>query len=61
MREKQRFDRLEQFRIFAAALVVAIHTSPLMSLSADADFFLTRVLGRIAVRSEEHTSELQSH
>ncbi len=49
MREKQRFDRLEQFRIFAAALVVAIHTSPLMSLSADADFFLTRVLGRIAV------------
>lgn len=49
MREKQRYDSLDRFRILAAALVVAIHTSPFTSYSADADFFLTRVLGRIAV------------
>lgn len=49
MRVRQRYGRLDQFRILAAALVVAIHTSPLASFSTDADFFLTRVLGRIAV------------
>ena len=40
---------LDWFRIFAALMVVAIHTSPLMSFSEEADFFLTRVLARIAV------------
>ena len=49
MRVRQRYGRLDQFRILAAALVVAIHTSPLASFSTGADFFLTRVLGRIAV------------
>lgn len=48
MREK-RLERIDRFRIFAAALVVAIHTSPFGTYSAEADFFLTRVLGRIAV------------
>lgn len=37
------------FRIAAALLVVAIHTSPLASYTAAGDFFLTRVLARIAV------------
>ena len=40
---------LDGFRILAAVLVVAIHTSPLMGLSPEADFILTRVLGRVAV------------
>lgn len=40
---------LDVFRLIAAFLVVAIHTSPLSSFSAEADFFLTRILARIAV------------
>lgn len=40
---------LDIFRLVAALLVVAIHTSPLSSFNADADFFLTRVLARVAV------------
>lgn len=49
MQARQRYDSLDRFRIIAAALVVAIHTSPLTSFSEDADFFFTRVLARIAV------------
>lgn len=40
---------LDAFRMIAAFLVVAIHTSPLSSYSAGGDFFLTRILARIAV------------
>lgn len=40
---------LDSFRVIAAILVVAIHTSPLSSVSREADFFVTRVLARIAV------------
>lgn len=40
---------LEAFKWIAAVLVIAIHTSPLQSFSADADFMLTRVLARAAV------------
>ncbi|MCM1120200.1 MAG: acyltransferase [bacterium] len=40
---------LDRFRIWAALLVVAIHTSPLTCLSAEADFLLTRVVARVAV------------
>lgn len=43
------FGRLDSFRLIAALLVIAIHTSPLASFSADADFFLTRILARAAV------------
>lgn len=49
MREKQSYAILDKFRVFAAVLVVAIHTSPLLSYSESADFFFTRILGRIAV------------
>ena len=40
---------IELFRVAAAFLVVAIHTSPLASYSATADFILTRVFARTAV------------
>lgn len=40
---------LDRFRMAAAFLVVAIHTSPLLSFRETGDFFLTRILARIAV------------
>lgn len=40
---------LDGARLAAAALVVAIHTSPLTTYSALGDFYLTRVLARLAV------------
>lgn len=39
----------DKMRLLAAFLVVAIHTSPLESFSGEWDFFLTRVLARLAV------------
>lgn len=39
----------DRFRLVGALLVVAIHTSPLTFVSAEADFFLTRILARVAV------------
>lgn len=47
--QKQTYGGLDLFRPAAALLVLAIHTSPLASFSSDADFFLTRILARIAV------------
>ena len=49
MHSRHNYGGLDRFRIAAALLVVAIHTSPLASLSEGADFFLTRVLARVAV------------
>lgn len=49
MQTRRNYGGLDLFRLAAAFLVVAIHTSPLMSFSEDADFFLTRVLARLAV------------
>lgn len=40
---------LDKFRLAAALLVAAIHTSPLTCVSGEADFFLTRILARVAV------------
>lgn len=40
---------LDYFKLFAAFLVIAIHTSPLADVNATADFVLTRILARIAV------------
>lgn len=40
---------LDGFRLLAAFLVVAIHTSPLASVNLTADFVLTRILARVAV------------
>lgn len=49
MNGQQRTGALDWARPVAAALVVAIHTGPLSSFSADADFLLTSVLARLAV------------
>ncbi|MCI8857303.1 MAG: serine racemase VanT catalytic subunit [Clostridiaceae bacterium] len=46
---KRSYPALDMFRLIAAALVVAIHTSPLSGLTETGDFWLTRVLARIAV------------
>ena len=40
---------LDGFRLAAAVLVVMIHTSPLSGVAPPADFWLTRVLARVAV------------
>ena len=45
----RRYRGIDLFRIAAALLVVAIHTSPLASYSATADFILTREIARTAV------------
>lgn len=46
---QKNYGGLDLFRLAAALLVVAIHTSPLTSVNGEADFFFTRVLARIAV------------
>lgn len=45
----KQYGLLDRFRLVAAFFVICIHTSPLSSVNAEADFFLTRVLARIAV------------
>lgn len=49
MDKGRNYKGIELFRIAAAFLVVAIHTSPLASYSAAADFIFTRVIARVAV------------
>lgn len=49
MHTKDNYGGLDRFRLIAALLVIAIHTSPLGSFCPEGDFFLTRVLARIAV------------
>lgn len=49
MKTKQSLCGLDAFRLAAAFLVIAIHTSPLASFHGNADFFLTRILARVAV------------
>lgn len=49
MNETKQLGGLDRFRILAALLVIAIHTSPLSSFSEGADFVLTRVAARTAV------------
>ena len=40
---------IDFFRLAAALLVIAIHTSPLESFNPTCDFILTRILARVAV------------
>lgn len=49
MNSNQSYTGIDCFRLAAALLVVAIHTSPLLSFSGTGDFILTRVIARIAV------------
>ncbi|WMJ88116.1 serine racemase VanT catalytic subunit [Anaerocolumna sp. MB42-C2] len=46
---KENYDGLDYFRMIAAFLIVAIHTSPLTSLNTTADFVFTRIIARVAV------------
>lgn len=48
MQTKQ-YGFLDIGKLVASLLVVAIHTSPLESISTSADFFITRILARVAV------------
>lgn len=49
MDNRQNYNGLDFFRLPAAFLIIAIHISPLTSVNAEANFFLTRVLARLAV------------
>lgn len=49
MEHEKRLGGLDYFKMAAALLVIAIHTSPLTSVNATADFIFTRVIARIAV------------
>lgn len=46
---KEEYGILDDFRMAVAFLVVAIHTSPLLTFTESGDFFMTRILARIAV------------
>lgn len=43
MDHRKEYTGIEYFRIVAALLVIAIHTSPLSSVSGTGDFILARV------------------
>jgi len=47
--EAKKYGGIDNFRMIAALLIVAIHTSPLLSVNSIADFTLTRIVGRVAV------------
>lgn len=49
MKDTKEYGGIDCARIIAALLIVAIHTSPLISLHETADFILTRVIARVAV------------
>lgn len=49
MKRGQSWAALDLFRIAAAVLVVAIHTSPLTTYSPLGDFWFTRIFARVAV------------
>lgn len=47
--KSKNYKGIDVFRLIAAFLVIAIHTSPLISFSELGDFMLTRIIARIAV------------
>ncbi|CFX01070.1 Alanine racemase [Syntrophomonas zehnderi OL-4] len=49
MTKNNQYGGLDTFKLIAALLVICIHTSPLTTFSANADFLLTRIIARIAV------------
>ena len=49
MNRDKYYSGIDWFRLFAALLVIAVHTSPLSGISETGDFILTRVIARIAV------------
>lgn len=49
MKCRKTYDAIDNFRLVAAVLIVAIHTAPLASFSDTADFLVTYCFGRIGV------------
>lgn len=49
MNKIKSYSGIDYFRLIAALLIVAVHTSPLASLSETGDFILTRIAARVAV------------
>ena len=49
MKQKRNYGAIDNFRLVAALLIVAIHTAPLESLNSTADFLVTYCMGRVAV------------
>lgn len=49
MNRNKTYAGIDYFRFAAALLVIAVHTSPLLSYSGTGDFVLTRIIARIAV------------
>ncbi len=49
MSHEKNLGGLDRFRLLAAFLIITIHVSPLSAVSLEADFFLTRILARLAV------------
>ena len=49
MTKHESYTGIDYFRMVAALLIVAIHTSPLASFSATGDFIVTRIIARVAV------------
>ena len=49
MSKNESYTGIDYFRLICALLIVAIHTSPLLSFSVTGDFILTRGIARVAV------------
>lgn len=49
MTQKYFYPAIDRFKLLASFLVIVIHTSPLTSISPEADYILARVLARTAV------------
>ncbi len=49
MNHTKYYKGIDIFRVVAAFLIIAIHTSPLSSYSQTGDFILTRIISRVAV------------
>lgn len=49
MRQRKNYAAVDNFRLVAALLIVAIHTAPLESFNETADFLVTYCFGRIGV------------
>ena len=49
MYKNKNYSGIDCFRLIAALLIIAIHTSPLASFNETGDFILTRVIARVAV------------
>ncbi|MCM1568665.1 MAG: serine racemase VanT catalytic subunit [Roseburia sp.] len=49
MNENENYGGIDVFRMLAALLIIAIHTSPLASFTETGDLILTRIVARVAV------------